>query len=234
MSVGFVPPAVRCHLCPSHSGSAAGVFLVFDSLLPMVLSRPSSCPSLDSLLQVGSLSTVVQSPAVKCPRPSPVSSHSEFACLLSSSCTALGIFLREVCYQIFFFFFFLCPVVLRSGSCVNLFSSVCQWFSFQSISVSIVGLSRGKVCSPEMMSSCSIPIGFVFDVVVRSMTCELFRAVIFCSLYEGRVLVLPSIAFDLNTSSAMLLFARISEIYSDSGFVLMTVQPSAVARSFDW
>ena len=104
MSVGFVPPAVRCHLCPSHSGSAVGVFLVFDSLLPMVLSRPSSCPSLDSLLQVGSLSTVVQSPAVKCPRPSPVSSHSEFACLLSSACTALGVFLREVCYQIFFFF----------------------------------------------------------------------------------------------------------------------------------
>ncbi len=117
MSVGFVPPAVRCHLCPSHSGSAVGVFLVFDSLLPMVLSRPSSCPSLDSLVQVGSLSTVVQSPAVKCPRPSLVSSHSEFACLLSSACTALGVFLHEVCYQIFFFFFFFvrwCSVVVVS------------------------------------------------------------------------------------------------------------------------
>ena len=135
MSVGLVPPAVRCHLCPSHSGSAVGVFLVFDSLLPMVLSRPSSCPSLDSLVQVGSLSTVVQSPAVKCPRPSFVSSHPEFACLLSSSCTALGIFLREVCYQIFFFFFcvrWCCVVVLAlvcflqsvSGSVFSLFPSL--------------------------------------------------------------------------------------------------------------
>ncbi len=121
----FVPPAVRCHLCPSHSGSAVGVFLVFDSLLPMVLSRPSSCPSLDSLVQVGSLSTVVQSPAVKCPRPSRTSSQTEFACLLSSSCTALGIFLREVCYQIFFFFFF----CVRWGWVV-VFALVCFFLSF--------------------------------------------------------------------------------------------------------
>ncbi len=81
----------------------------------------------------------------------------------------LCVFFLFFCLVFFFFFFFLCPVVLRSGSCVGLFSSVCQWFSFQSISVSIVGLSRGKVCSPEMMSSCSISIGFVFDVVVRSI-----------------------------------------------------------------
>ena len=125
MSVGFVPPAVRCHLCPSHSGSAAGVFLVFDSLLPMVLSRPSSCPSLDSLLQVGSLSTVVQSPAVKCPRPSLVSSHSEFACLLSSVCTALGVFLCEACDQIFCVGW--CSVVVLELVCAFFSLSVVQF-----------------------------------------------------------------------------------------------------------
>ena len=54
-----------------------------------------------------------------------------------------------------------------SGSVFSLFPSL------------LLGHRGAKVCSPEMMSSCSIPIGFVFDVVVRSVTCKLFRAVIF-------------------------------------------------------